>query len=68
MRLTRRSFLALAAAVSISAIPAAVQAEEAEETGSSVENIVYRMKVDLPESFRYDMGEAVSQPDTNAAE
>jgi hypothetical protein len=54
--------------VSISAIPAAVQAEEAEETGSSVENIVYRMKVDLPESFRYDMGEAVSQPDTNAAE
>jgi len=68
MRLTRWSFFTLAAAVPISAIPAAVQAEEAEETGSSVENIVYRMKVDLPESFRYDMGEAVSQPDTNAAE
>ena len=66
MRMTRRSFFTLAAAVPIPAIPAAVQAEEAEGTGSSVENIVYRMEDDLPESFRYDMDEAVSQPNTNA--
>ncbi|WP_368018941.1 hypothetical protein [Olsenella sp. AGMB03486] len=66
--LTRRSFFGLAAALPIFALPATAQAEEAEGTDDSVEDILYRMKNDLPESFRYDMGEALSQPDTSAAE
>ena len=66
--MTRRSFLGLVAAVPAIALPVSAQAEEAEGTDDSVEDILYRMKNDQPESFRYDMGETVSQPDTSAAE
>lgn len=66
--LTRRSFFGLAAALPAFVLPVTAQAEEAEGTDDSVEDILYRMKNDLPESFRYDMGEAASQPDTSAAE